>query len=494
MNLSKSKYCKGIQCPKMLWMDKHKRELFDESVMNQNILDSGNAVGNVAMGYYGDFAEVSFDYTNMQKMIEQTKELLQVDIPVICEATFEHSGDLCMVDILRKDKDGYHLVEVKSSTEFKDIYLDDMAYQYHVVSSNGLPIKSISLMHINSKYVRCGDLDLEQLFTVKDYTEEVLAKQVGIAQRISRIKTVASQDEEPRVDIGLYCEKPYKCGYQNYCWRHLPENSVFDIAGLWMSKKVDAYRQDIVSFEDALAANVKLSDKQLQQVLVEVGGLAPQIDKDAIRSFLSQLQYPIYHFDFETFQQPIPLWDEVRPWRQIPFQYSLHIQEYPGAEPIHKEYLAPAKGDTRRLLAKQLCIDIPKGSCVLAYHMSFERARLEELAELFPDLSGHLRDICDHVIDLEIPFKSRSYYTREMKGRSSIKAVLPALCSDSPELDYTALGLIQVGTEASSAFATLATKSVEEQEVIRQALLAYCRLDTLAMVKVLEKLYEVAEG
>jgi len=164
----------------MLWMDVHKPELFDESVMNQAILDAGNAVGDVAMGYYGDFVEVPFDRENMPGMIERTRELLAADTPAICEAAFSYEGNLCLADILRKDAEGYHLIEVKSSTAYKDIYLDDIAYQYYILTNSGIPLESASLMHVNSGYVRQGDLDIQQLFVVEDYTEEVLARQVGL--------------------------------------------------------------------------------------------------------------------------------------------------------------------------------------------------------------------------------------------------------------------------------------------------------------------------
>ena len=166
MSLSKSRYTKGIQCPKMLWMELHMRDKFDESVLNQAVLETGSMVGDVAMGYFGDFVEVPYDPSNWNGAIALTRGLLAAGTPSICEATFAYDGNLCMVDILRVEADGVHIVEVKSSTHINDIYYHDMAYQTWVLVRCGLNVKSVSLMHLNNAYVREGELDLQQLLVV----------------------------------------------------------------------------------------------------------------------------------------------------------------------------------------------------------------------------------------------------------------------------------------------------------------------------------------
>ena len=173
--LSKSRYTKGVQCPKMLWMDLHMPEQFDRSVMNEAVLQTGSDVGDVAMGYYGDYVEIPYDPTNWDGMIARTRELVSAGTPIVCEATFSYDGNLCMVDILRVEPDGVHIVEVKSSTHINDIYYHDMAYQTWVLLRCGLNVKSVSLMHLDNQYVRHGELDLQQLFEVEDCTDEVFS-------------------------------------------------------------------------------------------------------------------------------------------------------------------------------------------------------------------------------------------------------------------------------------------------------------------------------
>jgi hypothetical protein len=216
------------------------------------------------------------------------------------------------------------------------------------------------------------------------------------------------------------------------------------------------------------------------------------IDVQQIKAFLMTLNYPIYHLDFETFQPAVPEWEGCRPYQQIPFQYSLHI-EYEDGHLEHKEFLAKEGTDPRRSLAESLCNDIPEGVCSMAYNMSFERRVIKDLSELYSDLEHHLLDIRENMHDLMIPFQKQHYYTEAMQGSYSIKYVLPALCPGDPNLDYHNLDQVHNGSEASAAFADMANHSPEEIKEIRENLLKYCGLDTLAMVKVLGKLKEVVQ-
>lgn len=163
MNLSKTTYCSGVQCPKMLWLKKNKPEEFDTSVMNEAVLQTGSEVGDLAMGLFGDFVEVP--YGDLGEMIEQTQQLLAGDTPILCEASFSWNGLFCSVDILKNLGGGrVELYEVKSSTEVKPIYRQDVAYQVYVLTKLGFTVERACLVHINKHYVRQGELDLRQLF------------------------------------------------------------------------------------------------------------------------------------------------------------------------------------------------------------------------------------------------------------------------------------------------------------------------------------------
>lgn len=493
VSLSKSRYTKGVQCPKMLWMDRHMPEQFDDSVMNQAILQTGSVVGDLAMGYYGDYIEIPFDPSDWDGMIARTRELVEAGAPNVCEATFSYDHNLCMVDILRVEPDGVHIVEVKSSTHINDIYYHDMAYQTWVLTHCGLDVKSVSLMHINNQYVRQGELDLHQLFVVEDCSDVVFGMLAEVGDRVTALKETAGQDQEPDISIGLQCKSPYECGYRGWCWRHLPSPSVFDLSGIRQKKAFGLLDSGIVSLEDAAEAGAATSARQRVQVECEVKGLDEIIDPDGVAAFLDTLSFPLYFLDFETMQPAIPPFDGVKPYQQIPTQYSLHVLRSADAELEHYEFLADAHGDPRRSVAEHLVADIPMGVCTLAYNMGFEKGRIREMAGAYPDLADHLLDIADGIHDLIDPFRKGWYYAEAMGGSNSIKAVLPALFPDDPELDYHALEGVHNGSEAMNAFEAMASMSPEEEAITREQLLRYCELDTLAMVKIWQKLREAVE-
>ena len=255
---------------------------------------------------------------------------------------------------------------------------------------------------------------------------------------------------------------------------------------------MEFYRQGILSFEDVLNTGV-LKGKQLMQVEHELNDLPAAINKEGIREILKEFTYPLYFLDFETFQSPIPLFDYSRPYQQIPFMYSLHWIEKEGDDLHQTVSLSYPGSDPRRTIAEDLCHDIPKGVCTLAYNMGFEKGRIRELAALYPDLADHLMDIHDNMRDLMIPFQKGWYYNKAMEGSYSIKNVLPALYPDDPELDYQNLEGVHNGGEASETY--LAMWNMTDEEIAKkcQELSKYCGLDTYAMVKVWQKLKELYE-
>ena len=490
IEISKSSYCKGLQCPKILWMDMHKPEEA-ETDNNEAVLETGKRVGEVARQYFGKCEVVGYN-PDKSIMIGETQRLMESGAKVIAEASFAWDHLFCSVDLLRKVDGGYDIIEVKSSTEVKGIYIDDVSFQYCVLKYSGVDVKHAYIMHIDSSYERKGELELDKLFCIEDFTECAIRKEEAceIEREMTRMINYVKSDEEPEKDIDMCCEEPYGCAYYGYCRKHLPEESVFDIRGLSRKKKYEYYYDGIVSFEEVIREHPKISAKQLKQVETAYYDKPDYIDTDGIAGFLDTLRYPIYHLDFETFQQAVPEFDGVHPYDQIPFQYSLHI-EYENGRLEHREFLAEEGTDPRRPLAERLCEDIPADVCVLAYNMSFEKRVINELARTFPDISEHLMSIRGNICDLMIPFQKQQYYTKAMQGSYSIKYVLPALYPDDPELDYHNLDEVHNGSEASAAFLTMTNHSPEETASLRANLLKYCGLDTYAMVKVLRKLREV---
>ena len=488
MNLSKSKYCNGLQCKKMLWLYKNKPEEKEE-VNNQSVFDNGNDVHEVARKLLGEDINIPFN-EDLTQMIKDTKEVMKQEKVIITEASFSYENNFCSVDILKKEGNTYEIYEVKSSTELKDVYVDDVSYQYFVLTSLGLKVEKCYVAILNNRYVRKGKLDLNQLFKKIDVTDEVVSKQAQVKQMIKDMNKYMEQKKEPQDDIGIHCFKPYKCPFFKYCTRHLPERNIFEINEINVNEKLKLYVEGIVSLEDLLKEDI--SNEAKQHIEYELYDKEDYIDKKSIKEFLNTLSEPLYFLDFETFALPIPKYDGTRPYQQVPFQYSLHYIE--EGKLYHKEFLAESGVDPRKLIAESLVRDIPKNVPVLAYYMSFEKGRIKELAETFPDLKDHLMSIHDNIKDLIVPFKNRSYYAKGMHGSASIKYVLPAMFPNDESLNYKNLELVHNGDEAMNIYARLGEYPKEEQEYIRERLLKYCELDTYAMVKIYEKLKQIVKS
>ena len=350
MNLSKSKYCNAVQCPKMLWLLQNQKEVQEEA-SNQAVLENGTEVGLLAKHLFGDeFVDIPFS-ENLQEMIAATKKALQQEKVIVTEASFAYEGNFCSVDILVKNGKQYEIYEVKSSTDIKEIYLDDISYQVYVLSSLGYPVKKACLVYLNRFYQRKGELDLKALFLQEDVTQRTKEKQNEVKKRIADIKQYMLQQEEPQDDIGMHCVSPYDCPFFSYCTRKLPSNNVFQLRRMQNKTKFHFYHQGCYRYEDLLKE--KIDSKVKQQIVFELEHKAPEIHQAAIEAFLKTLSYPLYFLDFETYQQSIPLYDDVKPYMQIPFQYSLHFIESEKGTLQHREFLAEPGRDPRRKLAEE---------------------------------------------------------------------------------------------------------------------------------------------
>ena len=499
--LSKSKYAKYCQCPKCLWMSVYKPEEEVIDPQSEARFENGTEVGDWAMSLLGDFIDVTTTKEDgkldLKAMIQKTQELMAKGTENICEASFSYDGNYCAVDILHKTNDGWAIYEVKSTSfpEFNgnpaklEKYLPDVSYQKWVLTKCGINVTGVFLVCLNSEYVREGELNLQELFVINDMGEMIANEYDKVEARQAEAKKLLQQTEEPEMDIWEGCKKPYECAFFEYCSRHLPSPSVFDLYRMQFSKKLEYYRQGRILLED-------VKDEKLTPVRrIQVDSIlsdTPHIETEKIKEFLDGLAYPLYFLDFETMQLPVPEYDGMKVYQQITFQYSLHIIEYEGGPLIHKEHLGISGTDPRRALAEQLCKDIPMGVCTLAYNKSFECTRIKELAEWFPDLAEHLLDIKENIKDLLDPFSAGYYYLPSMGGSFSIKRVLPSLFPDDPSLDYHNLeGGVQNGSDAMNIFPKIQFMEPEEQKKARKALLDYCCLDTFAMVKVWEKLKSV---
>ena len=508
-NLSKSKYTAFRQCPKALWLKVNKPEVEVVDKALQGRFAAGSKIGNLAKGYLGPYEEMTVlkpdGSLDLAEMIRRTQDAISRGVENITEAAFSWQNNYCAVDILHKTPSGWAIYEVKSSSGSSDMserdkdyikYARDIAYQKYVLEHCGVTVTGTYLVRIDKEYVRGQELDIQGLFYTANLRELVEQEYQVVPQMIAAAQKVLASDE-PDLDIDMCCHEPYNCTFWQYCTKHLPVPSVFSIyggqgrGGFTFSKKLEHYKRGVITYDDLRWENLgAIQNMQIECTLKKKDHINPA----GIRKFLSGLTYPLYFLDFETQNDVVPQYPGTKPYQQVPFQYSLHIIENEGGPLLHKEFLGISGQDPRRDIAESLCRDIPNNVCVLAYNKMFECGRLHELASQFPDLANHLNNIADNIQDLIIPFRAGDCYVPAMGGSFSIKSVLPALFPDDPDLNYHNLSnLCQNGDDAMNLFPAIAKMPPIEAAAAREALLRYCELDTLAMVKVWEKLKELSE-
>jgi len=491
MTLSKSQYIRGLQCHKSLWLYKNNPELRDkENQAQESLFNIGYDVGELAKQLFADGVEIEFDSSDFDAMIKKTKELLKNGTEVIYEAAFKENGIFAMADILVKNGDAWDIYEVKASTHVKEYHINDTSIQWYALS-NAIKLNRAYVVHINNQYLRGKELNIDELFAIEDITNFVLQKQSNIKTELLKMEAVLKGDV-PQIDIGKHCGDPYACDFTPHCWQHIPkENSVFELSYA-MGKQWKLYYDGVLNL-DEIPDHFTLGKNASLQILHHKSGEI-KIDKEKIIEFLNAIKYPINFFDFETFQNAIPRFENQRAYAQMPFQYSLHILHADGSLE-HKEFLGDENSDPREALAKQMLQDITQEGSIVAFNQSFEQTQIKNLADVCRNIQDELLALNERFVDLARPFQNKHYYHPKFNGKYSIKVVLPTLFPDDPELDYKKLGSIQNGGDAMNTFANLhLLKDKTKLEEIKKDLLAYCHLDTLAMVRIWERLHSLVKS
>jgi Domain of unknown function(DUF2779) len=481
---SKSKLLALRQCPKRLWLEIHRPELREDSASTQAIFQVGHQVGDIAQRIYdplGLGAVVDVQSEGFDRAFERSAELLRATQPIF-EAGFEAGGALAFADVmLPEQQDGqqvWHMVEVKSSTSVKDYHRDDVAVQAFVAQSAGVALKSISLAHIDSSWTYPGKGDYNGLLKENDLTAEAFSRTEEVKGWIAHAQSVNAMPCEPVIEIGAHCDAPYACGFYDYCSRDVPKPQYpvywLPHIGAKAAKLAEQGVIDIGNVPDDL-----LNDRQ-QRVKTHTLANTVFFDATGAAADLAVHSLPPYFLDFETIQFAVPIWKGTRPYQQITFQFSLHTLDESG-QLDHTAFLDLSGADPSEPFAHALIAACGALGPVYVYNAGFETARIGELATRYPHLSHSLLAINARVVDL-LPIARERYYHPSQQGSWSIKKVLPAVV---PELRYDALDGVQDGGMAMDAFLEAihpATQTGHKNQ-IEQQLLAYCKLDTYAMVR-----------
>ncbi len=483
--LSKSTFLRGLQCSKSLYLYKNFIQLRDAVSPEQKaVFNRGNNVGLLAQKLFSGGTDATpAKRSDNIAAVANTKQLIESGVEIIYEAAFQYDQVLVILDILVKKENEWYAYEVKSSTKISHTYLLDASLQYWVISKSGLPLADISLITINNQYIRKGDLKLEGLFNITSVKKEVTRNQPMVEENIELSKQVVANAQMPDIKIGEQCFSPYNCDFMGTCWKNIPKNSVFEITGIQKAELFNLYNSGFKTISDIPEANALDKNANIHIQAFKKGEAT--VNVDAINTFLDKAVYPLFFMDFETFMPAVPIYDNTKPYQHIPFQYSLHYKKERTAPLEHFYFLAEQGKDPRKAFLECLMKHTENAGAILVYDALMERNVLNGLKKDFPEYADAIDLRLKRFLDLMQPFQDRHYYHPAMKNSYSIKNLLHALV---PDLSYTNLK-ISNGSIAMVALEQL-QKETDMFKILetRENLLEYCKLDTLAMVKVFEVL------
>jgi len=473
--LSKSRLISAWQCPKRLHLEKHQPELGEISAQTESLFTTGHEVGAIAQACYGtpDSVEIEFDF---RSMVAETWRLINggAGFPIF-EATFRHENVLVRADIIIPEPDGWRVVEVKASTSVKDHHKLDCAIQLWVMRESGLPVTSISLAHINNRFVYAGGGDYDGLLVEHDLSAEADALKQSVVDLVYEARQAVS-GPLPNIAVGAHCTRPYECQFVNHCW---PTDTEYPIAGLGGDR---ATLGDYVAggCRDIRDVDPETITAPTQQRIHRVTCSGKPEILDGAAEMLQALDHPRYYLDFETIAPAVPIWPGTRPYAAIPVQWSCHVEDSAGVF-RHEDFLDLSGEPPMRALAESLVDCLGDAGPVLMY-TGYEEKVIRGLIGPFPGLEEALQRIIARLFDLH-PVVRDHYYHPKMLGSWSIKAVLPTI---APGMDYAALDGIKEGSAASDGFleAIHPDTTPERKAELEEQLLRYCRFDTEAMVEI----------
>lgn len=488
-NLSKSKLIAFRQCPKRLWLEIHHPELREDSAATQASFQAGNRVGEVARQIYdpaGRGALINAQTEGYEAAFARSDRLLAEAKAPIFEAGLHTDGALAFADVMLpvrvKGRKAWRMVEVKSATSVKDYHRDDVAVQAFIARAAGVNLHSVAVACIDRAWVYPGGGDYRGLLVETDLTEEAMARADEVRQWLAEAQVIAAKRREPTVAMGAHCREPFECGFCNYCSRDLPRP---EYPVDWLPRLTVLQRAQL----EALGVDDlrRVPDALLngQQRLVKAQTLAKTVHFDAkgAAADLAPHGLPARFLDFETVMFAVPIWTGTRPYQQIPFQFSLH-QVSASGRLTHEEFLDLSGDDPTEPFANALIQACGRRGPIFVYNEAFEAGRISELAQRYAKLAPALQAINGRLVDL-LPIARERYYHPAQQGSWSIKAVLP---NAVPEMSYTNLDGVQDGSMAMEVYAEAIRPDTpaERKAEISKQLLAYCGMDTLALVRLWE--------
>ncbi|MCA9443632.1 MAG: DUF2779 domain-containing protein, partial [Candidatus Omnitrophica bacterium] len=475
LHLNKNQFLVGLNCHRKLWLCKRRPELIDVSKLPSPYLsDEGKKVGELARTMFT--GGVLVEERDFEIAVRRTQELMDSGTHVLFEAAFEFDGIRIRTDILERNQDGWILHEVKSGTMVKNEYVEDVALQVYVLQSLGFEVEP-RLLYLDKQ----ATLESHSLFieSGEDFRRAVENLVPTIEDFHPIAYSIASSPDEPPPTLTRNCKH---CEFrETRCFADFQDRTVLDFYR--GGDAIDSLlSRDIFLLRDIppISASNPVQRRQIDCEATAQPYVSPELQDE-----IASIQHPLYFLDFEVATPAIPRYPGQNPYSRIPFQWSLHIEESPGSKLVHREWLHTDQSDPRREFCESL-LEAVEGDGTIVVYSHFEQSVLNAMAGEFPDLATAIYDVVDRLWDLCAAIRDHFYHPG-FAGSYSIKKVLPTLV---PDMSYEGMAISDgmAAIEGWCQMIELEEGDDLERERLKKALLEYCRLDTLAMVRVYEAL------
>lgn len=489
MQLTKTDFIQYLNCPESLWLLKNKPEEYPHgefSLFLDKLISEGYEVEKYAQQLFPNAVKLN-DFVSP----EETSEKLSSENEFYFQPSFlTDKGAFARVDILQKLPNGaYHLYEVKSSTSIKKDkkhnHLKDVCFQKYVLTNCGLQISKASIIHLNKDFIKKGKIDSNELLLVVDITDGLENIYSATSNEINSALSFIKKSNTLKKCSCIEKTRSNHCDTFNSFNPNIPEHSIYQLNRISAKKIGELRALGVLALQD-VPHNYNLAEKQKLHILSLLKN-EPVVNKHEITEALSKLKFPLHFIDYETYPTAIPIVEGFSPHQHLVFQVSIHTLEDNG-NLTHYEYLLDSIDKPNKLITYMQNATNGNTGTFVSWHASFEISRNKEMINQAPEFTSYLEYMNKHMFDLEKLFFT-GYVDYKFSGKTSIKNILPII---APELSYKNLD-IQNGTMALDTWGRLQLDPNFTGDInkVKQDLLDYCKLDTLAMVKIYEKVHEI---
>ena len=483
--LTKSNYLLALQCHKLVHVKLYDKERIpgpDDSAMHR--FKTGDVTEAMAKTLWPNGIDIPRE--NFLENLEQSKILMKKRLPLF-EPSFKFEQTYSRGDVLEPvGEDEWDIIEMKSATKVKDINLQDVSFQKYVYENCGLKIRKCFLMYINRDYVKNGEIEPEKLFKKTDITEEVEKLSNGIEERIKNILEIINNETEPKYEIGSHCNNPYECPIKKECWADLPNGNILEFYAGERMQCFDLGDGKIIKLPRVPEFWSK--DKNPMQKKMTAIRMGDSFEKNVLNNFFNDLTYPVHYLNLETINPAVPIYDGMSPYKRIPFQISLQIQEEKGSELIPVSFLAEKESDPRITVLTILKENLGSEGTILVYDKTKEQSILKDLAWNFQNNKSWIGLLAPRIKDIWGVLENFHYYDIEGDLKSTIKYQIPKLSNISHESLKT-----RTGEDRGLDFerVVFAEGDIENKEDIKEKIEKEGLRDVSDMSKILEVFYEI---